>query len=81
MVQLESVRGSLIIQLDTGALYGMEVNNVEQVLLYPHFQEIKPSLHRYIGPSDKPFNFTKSYPMVIIRKNSAEQNDQKGSVA
>ena len=79
MVQLESLRGSLLIQMESGELYSMEVNNLEQVLLNPYIEQIKPTVQRFQRSST--VKFSKDHPFITIRKNTAEQNDQKGSVA
>jgi hypothetical protein len=57
--------------MDNGALYSMEVNNLEQVLLYPYFEEIKPTVHR-LATNNKTQSLSKTLPFITIRKNSAE---------
>lgn len=82
MVQLESVKGSLLIQMESGALYSMEVMSMEQLLMHPHIQEVPQTLHRVDPESaSSSLKFSKQLPFKVIRKSSAETNDQKGSIA
>lgn len=58
----------------SGKIYSMETSSVDQILLYPYIEEIRPSIiGSYSNPSPEKMQFK------VIKKSVAEQNSDKGS--
>ena len=73
MVQMESVKGNLLIQMESGALYVMEVASVEQMLMNSHIQKFEPTMYRVDpGSTSSSLTLSKHLPIKTIRKSSAE---------
>lgn len=76
IVQLQSIKGQLIIQTLKGHLYSMEALSMEQIQNYPYATEITPTLNALSeGRSIQNSNL----PIITIKKSQGETNDQKGS--
>ena len=58
----------------SGKMYSMETSSVDQILLYPYIEEIKPSMiANYTSPGSEKMLFK------MVKKSVAEQNNEKGS--
>lgn len=70
IVQLQSIKGQLIIQTQSDHLYSMEALTMEQILIYPYATEITPTLQRLTGRSANPLTSnTRNLPMTTIKKS------------
>jgi hypothetical protein len=67
IVNMYSIRQQLILVTKSGKLYSMETSSVDQILLYPYIEEIRPSMiANYTNPGSEKMLFK------MVKKSVAE---------
>lgn len=62
-----SIRQQLILTTKSGKMYSFETSSVDQILLYPYIEEIKPSMiGNYSNPNSEKMLFK------MVKKSVAE---------
>jgi hypothetical protein len=69
IINMKSMKGQLLLQMQSGKMFMMEATSTEQILLNPYITEVKTSISHMIVPSS---NTSKRFPFKMIRKSSGE---------
>jgi hypothetical protein len=67
IINVNSIRQQLILITKSGKMYSMETSSVDQILLYPYIEQIRPSM---IANMSNPG--AEKMPFKMVKKSVAE---------